>query len=243
MLVRAVSGVLMRRVAIRLSAEAGSNQLRSLSLGETMRKIFAAVSLGLAVLPLLLHGQTTETQRFQALMSSTQENSAALVGYQAMGSAVVEFFLKRDAQGALLSAVTDFRIEHTFGQAETVTNMHIHRGAVGIPGPVVVPANFGAAVDVTAGSGAFFRAAQTTDPVILAVIEEVLANPGRFYVNVHSLTFPGGIMRGQLEWDPARAASGRDEALAAQIEAVKESELRSGQILRLIGLRIGVIAP
>jgi hypothetical protein len=208
-----------------------------------MRKIITAVSLGLAVLPLLLHGQTTETQRFQALMSSTQENSEALVGYQAMGTAVVEFFLKRDAEGTLTSAVTDFRIEHTFGQAETVTNMHIHRGAVGSPGPVVVPANFGAAVDVTAGSGAFFRAAQTTDPVVLSVIEEILANPGKFYVNVHSLTFPGGIMRGQLEWDPASAAARRDEALAAEIEALKESELSSARILRLIGLRIGVIAP
>ncbi len=215
-----------------------------------MRKFLAAVSLGLTALPLLLHGQTTETQRFQALMSSGHENSAASVGYQAMGTAVVEFFLKRDAEGKLTSAVTDFRIEHTFGQAETVTNMHIHRGAEGIPGPVVVPSNFGAAVSVPAGSGALFRSAQTTDPGTLAVIEEILASPGGFYVNLHSLTFPGGIMRGQLERDPASVASSRAGALAtqldtakselaAQIEAVREYGLLLGRVLRLLALRAG----
>ncbi|MBI2261087.1 MAG: CHRD domain-containing protein [Caulobacterales bacterium] len=69
----------------------------------------------------------------------------------------------------------------------TATAAHIHRGALGVPGPVVVTLTPPAAgsssgcVDVAAGLGA-----------------EILAMPAGFYVNVHNAPYPDGAVRGQL---------------------------------------------
>jgi hypothetical protein len=61
---------------------------------------------------------------------------------------------------------------------------HIHRGAAGVNGPVVV--NFNAQFDgCTTG----------VDPEL---IKEIRQNPENFYVNLHNAPFPGGVIRGQL---------------------------------------------
>jgi hypothetical protein len=69
----------------------------------------------------------------------------------------------------------------------TATAAHIHRGAAGVPsGPVVIGFD---ANTLTGGSAP--GVAQT-------LIDEITANPGNFYVNVHNSSFPGGAVRGQL---------------------------------------------
>jgi hypothetical protein len=67
------------------------------------------------------------------------------------------------------------------------TASHIHRGARGVNGPIVVPLT-----PPTTGRSAGCVAA---DP---ALIDEIRLHPGRFYVNVHNADFPGGAIRGQL---------------------------------------------
>lgn len=64
-----------------------------------------------------------------------------------------------------------------------VTGHHLHRGAAGSNGPVVV--NFASAYSgsVTATS---------------ALAAEIVGNPTGFYVNLHTAAFPGGENRGQL---------------------------------------------
>jgi hypothetical protein len=37
-----------------------------------------------------------------------------------------------------------------------------------------------------------------TDPALAA---EIMANPGNYYVNVHTTDFPAGLVRGQLDND------------------------------------------
>jgi hypothetical protein len=68
---------------------------------------------------------------------------------------------------------------------------HIHKGAAGTNGDVVVP---------------FFTsesplAANTKSGCVTAkdaVVKGIMANPGNYYVNVHSPEFPKGAARGQL---------------------------------------------
>jgi CHRD domain len=62
---------------------------------------------------------------------------------------------------------------------------HIHRGAEGVNGPVVVPLRAPA-------DGSTARCATTTRAA------NILANPQNFYVNVHNAPFPDGAIRGQL---------------------------------------------
>ena len=67
------------------------------------------------------------------------------------------------------------------------TLAHIHRGAAGVPGPVVV--NF---------TPPTFGVSQGCTSIAQSLGDEIEANPELFYSNVHNAQFPGGAVRGQL---------------------------------------------
>jgi hypothetical protein len=74
--------------------------------------------------------------------------------------------------------------------AAVATAAHIHSGAAGVVGgvvlalpvPAIVPTRIGNCIGAAAGTIAAIR-----------------ANPQNFYVNVHNAVFPGGAARGQLQ--------------------------------------------
>ena len=74
-----------------------------------------------------------------------------------------------------------------------VTGFHIHQGAVGVNGPIIVDFT-GVAPLVPAGTGFTFTA---TGQVLPAASEAALLGGGT-YVNIHTAAFPGGAIRGQL---------------------------------------------
>jgi hypothetical protein len=72
---------------------------------------------------------------------------------------------------------------------------HIHVAPAGIAGPVVV--------DIFGGSGAV--PAPTSYPTGTTcvhgdrdVLTEILRDPGAYYINLHNVQHPGGVMRAQL---------------------------------------------
>ncbi len=105
------------------------------------------------------------------------------------------------------SAQASFTVDTGSGQiCYTVTSTgladaaaaHIHRGASGVNGPVVVP------LDV-ASFNKGTRACATADPALAA---EIAGNPGSFYFNVHTPAFSAGAVRGQLALAPSGASAG-----------------------------------
>ena len=76
------------------------------------------------------------------------------------------------------------------GNSEEISAAHIHEGAAGVNGDVVV--DFDPAV-VNAGETATIE----VDP---AIAQAILDDPAGYYVNVHSSSFapPSGVARGQL---------------------------------------------
>jgi hypothetical protein len=76
------------------------------------------------------------------------------------------------------------------GNSEEITAGHIHLGAAGVNGDVVVELDPAA---INAGD----TATTTIDP---AVAGRILDNPENYYLNVHSASFapPAGVARGQL---------------------------------------------
>lgn len=65
---------------------------------------------------------------------------------------------------------------------------HIHVGAAGVNGPIVINLPGTWVGNTLVGS-------TTSD---LATINAIIANPAGYYVNVHTNDFPGGAVRGQL---------------------------------------------
>ena len=70
------------------------------------------------------------------------------------------------------------------------TGQHIHSGAAGINGPIVID---------LAGTwvGGTLNGSTTTTQ---AQVNAILANPAGFYVNVNTSDFPGGAIRGQMSF-------------------------------------------
>jgi hypothetical protein len=88
------------------------------------------------------------------------------------------------------------------GLTAPVFAAHIHKGAAGVNGPIVVPFfGFATPSHATSFSGC-------TENVDRALIEAIQDNPGGYYVNVHTSCagqpascgppWPGGAVRGQL---------------------------------------------
>ncbi len=77
---------------------------------------------------------------------------------------------------------------HVVNLGQQPTAAHIHRGAVGVEGPVVVtltPPTDGNSSGCVAG-------------VDNATVMDLVQNPADFYVNVHTPDYPAGAARGQL---------------------------------------------
>jgi hypothetical protein len=94
-----------------------------------------------------------------------------------------------------ISAEGEFNYTVTVtGNSEEITAGHIHRGAKGENGDVVIELDAEAIND---GKSA-------TVEIERDLAERIINNPGNWYVNVHSESFepPSGVARGQLTGDP-----------------------------------------
>lgn len=70
------------------------------------------------------------------------------------------------------------------------TAAHVHAGAAGAAGPVVV--------HLAAPTNGKAKGCVAVDPALGRAIAE---NPAAYYVNVHNPAYPGGAVRGQLHED------------------------------------------
>jgi len=83
----------------------------------------------------------------------------------------------------------------TEGLTAPIVASHIHKQQPGVNGPVVIGFNTGS---TPGGRISGFVDLTTATDAIRATVDEILANPAAFYVNVHTTTNPGGEIRGQL---------------------------------------------
>lgn len=81
-----------------------------------------------------------------------------------------------------------FRIQTSKDLGKVVAT-HLHAGRAGVNGPMAHELNPGF-------TGELLEGTTTVTPEIAAA---VVADPAGYYVKLHSLTFPGGAIRGQLK--------------------------------------------
>ncbi len=114
------------------------------------------------------------------------------------GAVQVTLNVTRDGTGAITAGTADFHFQLSgFPSSTTVVGAHIHPGATGVNGPVIVNTGVVAATPVAFQDGvATFSVSGI--PVPAATLQNLVNNPAAFYFNVHSPTNPGGFSRGQL---------------------------------------------
>ncbi|MBV9727345.1 MAG: CHRD domain-containing protein [Gammaproteobacteria bacterium] len=79
-----------------------------------------------------------------------------------------------------------WRFSHLHG-FNSATFAHVHVGAAGTSGNIVVP--------LSTGTALHHAGCVKVSPTLLKAIE---ANPHGYYVNIHSKVYPGGAVRSQL---------------------------------------------
>jgi CHRD domain len=107
---------------------------------------------------------------------------------------------------------------------EPVTQSHIHVGAAGVSGDVVVP------LDVDGFEG---TSEGCTSDVDAAVLQAVLDDPAGHYVNLHTADFPPGAIRGQL-------AAGTAPNTAVPVTGSDAPVAFLGALLAALALGIGL---
>lgn len=143
-------------------------------------------------------GPSDETATFTAQLSPANELHVVTGGEASgTGNVTIVFRINRDSGGAIISATANFQVAMSgFPNGVRLSMAHIHRGAVGTNGPIVV--DTGLTLDEVIlgnGSGAFTK---TGIAVSASLAQEILSGPAGFYFNVHSFVNAPGIARGQL---------------------------------------------
>lgn len=150
-----------------------------------MRKIICCVSL--VTLVVFAFGGFTQAQR----QASAEQDKSHSLKIALSGGAEVPG--PGDADG---SGMAELTLDHDKGQVcyditvkdiQTPTAAHIHAGAAGKSGPPKV--TFMKAADGT------WKGCASADK---ALLDDIMKNPGNYYVNVHNTEFPNGALRGQL---------------------------------------------
>jgi hypothetical protein len=113
------------------------------------------------------------------------------------GTATIDFTLVRDSAGAITSGTANFRVDVTgFPSTTAITASHIHPGAAGANGGVLVNANV-LPGEITLVNGAITYSRLNISMTAVQA-QQIVNNPPGYYFNVHTSANPSGVMRGQL---------------------------------------------
>jgi hypothetical protein len=115
------------------------------------------------------------------------------------GTVTVTLFTAKDTSGTLIAANAKFEIVlKGFPATTMILISHIHKGDAKTNGAVVVDSGMKATEPIALTTGG---TSITKDnlAVAAALAADIIANPGNYYYNVHSMVHPGGVVRGQLK--------------------------------------------
>jgi len=205
-----------------------------------MKIRFLCLALLLAT-PLVLPAQIVEVLQvevigFRVALSPTNQIPDAVIS-DSVGGGDIWIKLYRNTSGAARKAVVDFDVNWRLGQPETLTEVRIHSSRVGGNGPAVIDTELTPIDQDQPGAGHLFRQVEITDRETLAEVEGILAEPGRYYVNIETMSNPAGLLRGQLrsrEEDTLGALSGDHSSLQSRLDAQQA-------LLERVAARLGLV--
>ena len=184
----------------------------------------------------VLAAQNAGRMRFQSSVSPTNLEPP-LRNMDANGDCEVAINLIRNQNGDPVQGLVDFGCNLGFGMNQGITAMHIHRGERGQNGPVVIDSNFGDAVMAGPGPQRLFRQIEVVDVPGLEILEEVMANPGGFYLNIHSAENPAGFCRDQLRIHDADRLAAMERQMLHIQDTTNQIRDGQGRLMQRAGLK------
>jgi hypothetical protein len=155
--------------------------------------LVAAGSAGTGANPKKGSPKMSATPVFKVHLKPSQE-VPPIKGLRADAVGHVTFDLERSSSGAITSGEAIFYLNYAFPGSVTITGLHVHSGAKGTNGPVVIDSGVTSFTD-TDGSGNVTTVVASVPP---ATLQAILDNPRGYYVNLHTSAKPGGALRDQL---------------------------------------------
>jgi len=116
-------------------------------------------------------------------------------GLKASAVGSVTFDLERSTTGTITSGEVIFYFNYAFPGSVTISGLHIHQGAKGANGGIVVDSGTSEPADAD-GVGNLTKVVAGSP----ATLQAILDNPRAYYVNLHTTTpaHPAGALRAQL---------------------------------------------
>ena len=136
-----------------------------------------------------------ETYRFRPVLSPDNEIPTNTSGASGTGWLTVTVF--RNASNVITGGTVTFDVNYNLGGTATITGLHIHRGTALQNGSIVIDSGItGSEPVATTGSGNITRTAEilSTNTTGIDALNDLVKNPNGFYVNLHTTSYPGGII-------------------------------------------------
>ena len=172
----------------------------------------------------------TEEGRFDVTMLASNE-VPPIAGLTATAPTEIPTFVLRNADGSVAAGAVIFDVNYRgFAPGATITGLHIHEGAPGANGGIVIPSGVDAnanKVVTDTGDGNIFRLVNVSTPTGVAALNRLVQNPNNFYVNLHTNSNPGGAIRAPLAAPLGKPAVGGVAANASAITTVAPGEVAS----------------
>ena len=149
------------------------------------RAIFVLAVVSLTIGVAAMAGAQGRNNEFNATMRGSSETPKGPAS--ASGTFTVEF---RNGQACFRMSVR--------GLGARPVAAHIHRGAAGVNGPIVVDLK---ATSASTWKGTSPRVAEKCVTAKATVVSAIRRNPAGYYANVHTSKNPAGAARGQLRVD------------------------------------------
>jgi uncharacterized protein (TIGR03437 family) len=189
----------------------------------------------------LIRGQLLNTGAIHfPLAMTTDQEVPAVTGLQASAVANVHIYPTRAQSGRVTSATVIFDANHQFPDTTEFTGFHIHRAAAGAAGGVVIDSGITGAASVTnPGIGNISRAINidASNATALDAVNDLLANPGGFYLNLHTRTHGSGAVRAQLGAPPVAPAINANGIISA-VQDAQIAAASPGSIISIYGTNL-----
>lgn len=156
----------------------------------------------------IVRGQLQRADVIVLMTRLLTRNEVPPIGETAQGVATITAIATRDASGTPTSGRVIFDVTHTgLPEEEFISGLHIHNGPAGVNAGVTINSGIGspAVGQVAANSGPLHFETEVPMNNALAVdtLSGLFTHPQDYYTNLHTRTFPGGIIRGQLRFTDA----------------------------------------